>query len=44
MLLVEDEPDQAAILEAVLRHEGLDVVVAGSAEQALELTRRARRT
>ena len=32
VLLVEDEPDQAAILEAVLRHEGLDVVVASSGE------------
>ncbi len=37
MLLVEDEPDQAAILEAVLRHEGLEVLVATSGEQALEL-------
>jgi DNA-binding NtrC family response regulator len=37
VLLVEDEPDQAAILEAVLRHEGLDVVVASSGEQALEI-------
>ena len=34
---MEDEPDQAAILEAVLRHEGLDVVVASSGEQALEI-------
>ncbi|WP_437329736.1 sigma-54-dependent transcriptional regulator [Sorangium sp. So ce381] len=40
MLLVEDEPDQAAILEAVLRHEGLDVVVASSGEQALEIHQR----
>jgi DNA-binding NtrC family response regulator len=40
VLLVEDEPDQAAILEAVLRHEGLDVVVASSAEQALEIHQR----
>src|SRR5205814_8711960 len=37
VLLVEDEPDQAAILEAVLRHEGLDVVVAASGEQALDV-------
>jgi len=37
---VEDEPDQAAILEAVLRHEGLDVVVAVSGEQALEIHQR----
>ncbi|WP_245677778.1 sigma 54-interacting transcriptional regulator [Chondromyces crocatus] len=40
MLLVEDEPDQAAILEAVLRHEGLEVVVASSGEQALEVHQR----
>ncbi|AUX22185.1 Fis family transcriptional regulator [Sorangium cellulosum] len=40
MLLVEDEPDQAAILEAVLRHEGLDVIVASSGEQALEIHQR----
>ncbi|APR77831.1 Response regulator of zinc sigma-54-dependent two-component system [Minicystis rosea] len=40
MLLVEDEPDQAAILEAVLRHEGLDVVVAASGEQALDIHQR----
>nr|WP_044250450.1 sigma 54-interacting transcriptional regulator [Chondromyces apiculatus] len=40
VLLVEDEPDQAAILEAVLRHEGLDVVVASSGEQALEVHQR----
>jgi DNA-binding NtrC family response regulator len=40
ILLVEDEPDQAAILEAVLRAEGLDVVVATSGEQALELHHR----
>jgi DNA-binding NtrC family response regulator len=40
VLLVEDEPDQAAILEAVLRHEGLDVVVAVSGEQALEIHQR----
>jgi DNA-binding NtrC family response regulator len=40
VLLVEDEPDQAAILEAVLRHEGLDVVVATSGEQALEIHQR----
>jgi DNA-binding NtrC family response regulator len=40
VLLVEDEPDQAAILEAVLRHEGLDVVVASSGEQAFELHQR----
>ena len=40
MLLVEDEPDQAAILEAVLRHEGLDVVVAQSGEQALDIHQR----
>jgi DNA-binding NtrC family response regulator len=40
VLLVEDEPDQAAILEAVLRHEGLDVVVAQSAEQALDIHQR----
>jgi DNA-binding NtrC family response regulator len=38
--LVEDEPDQAAILEAVLRHEGLDVVVAASGEQALDIHQR----
>jgi len=37
---VEDEPDQAAILEAVLRHEGLDVTVAASGEQALEIHQR----
>jgi DNA-binding NtrC family response regulator len=37
VLLVEDEPDQAAILEAVLRHEGLEVVVAASGEQALDI-------
>jgi DNA-binding NtrC family response regulator len=37
---VEDEPDQAAILEAVLRHEGLDVVVAVSGEQALDIHQR----
>jgi DNA-binding NtrC family response regulator len=37
---VEDEPDQAAILEAVLRHEGLDVFVAVSGEQALEIHQR----
>ncbi|MDC0743688.1 sigma-54-dependent transcriptional regulator [Polyangium mundeleinium] len=40
VLLVEDEPDQAAILEAVLRHEGLDVLVASSGEQALEIQHR----
>lgn len=40
VLLVEDEPDQAAILEAVLRHEGLDVFVASSGEQALEIQQR----
>ncbi|WP_235880218.1 sigma-54-dependent transcriptional regulator [Polyangium aurulentum] len=40
VLLVEDEPDQAAILEAVLRHEGLDVLVASSGEQALEIQQR----
>ncbi len=40
VLLVEDEPDQAAILEAVLRHEGLDVLVASSGEQALEIQNR----
>jgi DNA-binding NtrC family response regulator len=40
VLLVEDEPDQAAILEAVLRHEGLDVVVAASGEQALDIHQR----
>ena len=40
VLLVEDEPDQAAILEAVLRHEGLDVFVASSGEQALEIQHR----
>jgi len=40
VLLVEDEPDQAAILEAVLRHEGLDVVVAASGEEALEIHHR----
>jgi len=40
VLLVEDEPDQAAILEAVLRHEGLDVTVAMSGEQALEIHQR----
>jgi DNA-binding NtrC family response regulator len=40
VLLVEDEPDQAAILEAVLRHEGLDVVVAQSGEQALDIHQR----
>jgi len=40
VLLVEDEPDQAAILEAVLRHEGLDVLVATSGEQALEIQHR----
>jgi DNA-binding NtrC family response regulator len=40
VLLVEDDVDQAAILEAVLRHEGLDVSVAPSAEQALELHQR----
>jgi len=40
VLLVEDEPDQAAILEAVLRHEGLEVVVATSAEQALDIHQR----
>jgi DNA-binding NtrC family response regulator len=40
ILLVEDEPDQAAILEAVLRAEGLDVVVAASGEQALEVHHR----
>jgi DNA-binding NtrC family response regulator len=40
VLLVEDEPDQAAILEAVLRHEGLDVVVAVSGEQALDIHQR----
>ncbi len=38
--MVEDEPDQAAILEAVLRHEGLDVVVAASGEQALDIHQR----
>jgi DNA-binding NtrC family response regulator len=37
VLVVEDEPDQAAILEAVLRHEGLEVLVASSAEQALDI-------
>lgn len=40
ILLVEDEPDQAAILEAVLRHEGLEVLVASSGEQALEVHNR----
>lgn len=40
VLLVEDEPDQAAILEAVLRHEGLDVVVAATGEHALEIHQR----
>ncbi len=40
VLLVEDEPDQAAILEAVLRHEGLDVFVASSGEQAIEIHHR----
>ena len=40
VLLVEDEPDQAAILEAVLRHEGLDVVVATSGEQAVDIHQR----
>jgi DNA-binding NtrC family response regulator len=40
VLLVEDDTDQAAILEAVLRHEGLDVVVASSGEQALEIHQR----
>ena len=40
VLLVEDEPDQAAILEAVLRHEGLDVVVTASGEQALDVHQR----
>ena len=40
VLLVEDEPDQAAILEAVLRHEGLEVIVATSGEQALEIHQR----
>jgi len=40
VLLVEDEPDQAAILEAVLRHEGLDVFVAASGEQAIEIQHR----
>src|SRR4030095_1223123 len=40
VLLVEAEPDQAAILEAVLRHEGLDVVVAASGEQALDIHQR----
>jgi DNA-binding NtrC family response regulator len=40
VLLVEDEPDQAAILEAVLRHEGIDVVVAASGEQALDIHQR----
>jgi DNA-binding NtrC family response regulator len=40
VLLVEDEPDQAAILEAVLRHEGLDVFVASSGEQAIEIQHR----
>src|SRR3954469_8120418 len=40
VLLVEDEPDQAAILEAVLRHEGLDVMVAVSGEQALDIHQR----
>jgi DNA-binding NtrC family response regulator len=37
VLLVEDDPDQAAILEAVLRAEGLEVVVAASGEHALDM-------
>jgi CheY-like chemotaxis protein len=41
VLIVEDDPDQAAILELVLRAEGLDVVSAASGEQALEMHHRA---
>ena len=40
VLLVEDDPDQAAILEAFLSAERLDVAVADTGEQALELHRR----
>jgi len=37
VLLVEDDRDQAAILEAVLRHEGFRVLLATTGEQALSL-------
>jgi DNA-binding NtrC family response regulator len=40
VLLVEDDPDQAAILEAFLSAERLDVAVADTGEHALELHRR----
>jgi CheY-like chemotaxis protein len=34
---IEDDPDQAAILEALLRAEGLEVFVAPSGEHALDM-------
>src|SRR6266511_5340936 len=40
VLLVDDEPDQVALLRAMLTPFGMDVVTADSAEQALSVFRR----
>jgi len=40
VLLVDDEPDQVALLRAMLTPLGMDVVTAESAEQALQVFRR----
>ncbi len=40
VLLVDDEPDQVALLRAMLTPLGMDVVTADSAEQALSVFRR----
>jgi DNA-binding NtrC family response regulator len=37
ILIVDDEPELASIMERALRHQGYSVLTAGTGEQALEL-------
>jgi DNA-binding response OmpR family regulator len=39
VLVVEDEPDLAAVVAAYLRNEGFDVEIAGTGPQAVQMTR-----
>jgi len=39
VLVVEDEPDLAAVVTAYLRNEGFDVDIAGTGPQAVQMTR-----
>lgn len=39
VLVCEDEPEAAALIESILRREGCEVLIASDGEQALEMAR-----